>query len=63
MQGPTKKARKGSQSSGSLKAQLVQIDPITFTDTSDTIQVSYPNLWAQMYDYIEAVTKTTKPPP
>ena len=38
------------------------MDPITFTDTSDSIQVSYPNRWAPMYDYIEKVTKTTKLP-
>ena len=39
------------------------MDPITFADTSDTIQVSYPNRWAPMYDCIEKVTKTTKLPP
>ena len=39
------------------------MDPITFADTNDTIQVSYPNRWAPMYDYIEKVTKTMKLPP
>ena len=39
------------------------MDLIAFADTSDTIQLSYPNRWAHMYDYIEVVTKTMKPPP
>lgn len=39
------------------------MDTITFADTSDTIQVSYLNRWAPMYDYIKKVTKTMKLPP
>ena len=38
------------------------MDPIAFADTIDSIQVSYLNRWAHVYDYIEAITKTTKPP-
>jgi hypothetical protein len=38
------------------------MDPVSFIDTSDTIQVSYPNRWAPIYDYIEKFTKTMKLP-
>ena len=38
------------------------MDPIIFVDTSDIVQVSYPNRWVTMYDYIEKFTKTTKLP-
>ena len=62
MSGPVKKMRKGSQSSGSLRARPIQMDPIIFMDTSDSIQVSYPNRWAPMYDYIEQITKSTELP-
>lgn len=63
MQGPTKKAKKGSQSSGSPKARPPLIEPINFADTSDAIQISWPHMWAQMYDFIEMTTKTITLPP
>lgn len=63
MQGPSEKAKKGSQSSSSPRARLTQIEPINFVDTTDSIQVSWPQTLAHMYEYIDTTTKTTKPPP
>ena len=39
------------------------MDPLTFMDTNYSIQVSYPNRWAPMYDYTKKITKSTKLPP
>ena len=63
MQGPTKKAKKGIQSYGSLKSWPSKVGPINFVNTSNVIQVSWPHRWAYMYEYIEMTTKTTKIPP
>ena len=62
MQGPSKKAKKGSQSFGSPRARLTQVAAINFVDTIDSIQVSWPQRWAHMYEYIDTTTKTTKLP-
>ena len=63
MQGPSKKSKKGSQSSGSPRARPTQVASVNFADTTDSIQVSWPQRWEHMYEYIDTTTETTKFPP
>ena len=62
MQGLSKKAKKGSQSFGSPRALPAQVASVNFADTTDSIQVSWPQGWAHMYEYIDTATETTKFP-
>ena len=36
---------------------------MNFADTTDQIQVSWPQKWEDMYEYIDIATETTKFPP
>ena len=63
MQGLAKKAKKGSQSSSSPRARSTNVESINFANIIDLVQVSWPQRWAHMYEYIKTTTKTTKLPP